>query len=396
VFGKDATCTRVAQSVVLPSGALTVHKVAVYLCKAAVPAGAPPVTTYPTDAITLDFCADSAGAPGTVLATASLAASEIAIGFMWSEFTLSVDVAMVVGTTYWLVLKRAGANSATAFFAVFASAELGAAGACRLYNGATWAAPVPDVDVLYCVLGGKPLETQITETIAGAGQFIVGTDCDITTGSSSCEYRPNYTIAQAALESLLKIGCDDDKRLMATVGRDRRVRITKEPVRGASDIAQSALDGVIRSAGSVIRPATCPVGVWVACDDLIPASADVSRMADPGVFFVRRATYVPSSGRWIPDFLGQFADVLETPQEAEYYGDDVPGSWETIRQIVLKRDGYRCAICHKTADETGGPLEIHHLLAREQGGRDGPENLITLCQPDHAKTASYGLRVSAR
>lgn len=55
-----------------------------------------------------------------------------------------------------------------------------------------------------------------------------------------------------------------------------------------------------------------------------------------------------------------------------------------LRNQILERDAYTCADC---GAERGGPgvrLQVHHVVPRAAGGKDVPENLITLCANDHA------------
>lgn len=48
------------------------------------------------------------------------------------------------------------------------------------------------------------------------------------------------------------------------------------------------------------------------------------------------------------------------------------------REEIRTRDGNRCARCG-----SGSTLHVHHRVRRSQGGRDGSENLITLCEACH-------------
>lgn len=57
-----------------------------------------------------------------------------------------------------------------------------------------------------------------------------------------------------------------------------------------------------------------------------------------------------------------------------------------VRREVYQRDGYVCALCGNH-----GPLQIHHVIRRGQGGSDSPRNLITLCDKCHA--AAHGFDV---
>ena len=54
-------------------------------------------------------------------------------------------------------------------------------------------------------------------------------------------------------------------------------------------------------------------------------------------------------------------------------------SYETLRQQILRRDGWRCQSCGAMSN-----LEIHHKGFRSHSGHDSEENLITLCTQCHA------------
>jgi 5-methylcytosine-specific restriction endonuclease McrA len=57
-----------------------------------------------------------------------------------------------------------------------------------------------------------------------------------------------------------------------------------------------------------------------------------------------------------------------------------PVSYETLRQQVLRRDGWRCQSCGTMSN-----LEVHHRRFRSHSGDDSTENLITLCAECHAR-----------
>ncbi len=56
-----------------------------------------------------------------------------------------------------------------------------------------------------------------------------------------------------------------------------------------------------------------------------------------------------------------------------------PVSYETLRQQVLRRDGWRCQSCGTMSN-----LEVHHRQFRSHAGDDSEENLIMLCAQCHA------------
>jgi ATP-dependent DNA helicase RecQ len=55
-----------------------------------------------------------------------------------------------------------------------------------------------------------------------------------------------------------------------------------------------------------------------------------------------------------------------------------PGQYDTLRNQVLRRDGWRCQSCG-----SGSNLEAHHQEFRSQSGDDSEQNLITLCAQCH-------------
>jgi len=55
-------------------------------------------------------------------------------------------------------------------------------------------------------------------------------------------------------------------------------------------------------------------------------------------------------------------------------------SYESLRQQILHRDGWRCQSCGSMSN-----LEVHHRKFRSQSGEDSEENLITLCADCHAR-----------
>ena len=55
-----------------------------------------------------------------------------------------------------------------------------------------------------------------------------------------------------------------------------------------------------------------------------------------------------------------------------------PISYESLRQQILRRDGWRCQSCGTMSN-----LEVHHKEFRSQSGEDSEENLITLCVECH-------------
>ena len=64
-----------------------------------------------------------------------------------------------------------------------------------------------------------------------------------------------------------------------------------------------------------------------------------------------------------------------------------PRRWRAVRQLVLKRDGYRCRACQKA-----GRMEIDHIIPVQFGGAWWDvEGLQCLCRPCHFSKSTADL-----
>lgn len=60
--------------------------------------------------------------------------------------------------------------------------------------------------------------------------------------------------------------------------------------------------------------------------------------------------------------------------------------WRKLREQILKRDDYCCVPCAKAGRWTVAS-EVDHIIEKEDGGTDDPENLQSICGACHkAKT----------
>lgn len=55
-----------------------------------------------------------------------------------------------------------------------------------------------------------------------------------------------------------------------------------------------------------------------------------------------------------------------------------------VRALVFARDGYRCVICG-CEGSSGNPLQRHHIVFRENGGKNSSTNLQTVCKRCHVE-----------
>ncbi len=67
--------------------------------------------------------------------------------------------------------------------------------------------------------------------------------------------------------------------------------------------------------------------------------------------------------------------------------------WRKIRRFVFERDKHHCLRCDKRFSPR--QLQAHHLIPRDKGGADRPDNLLTLCNPCHDFVEIHDLRTRA-
>lgn len=81
---------------------------------------------------------------------------------------------------------------------------------------------------------------------------------------------------------------------------------------------------------------------------------------------------------------------VETPADGGLGADIKRVSWRSLRELVIHRDAGYCQKCwHKAPGYVPGEhiptghYQVHHLIAREFGGSDEHENLLTVCEVCH-------------
>ena len=71
-----------------------------------------------------------------------------------------------------------------------------------------------------------------------------------------------------------------------------------------------------------------------------------------------------------------FANIWRIESTEGRLPDD---DWQVLRQIVLKRDGFKCCNC-RADDET---LDVHHVVPISRGGSNRLTNLKVVCRTCH-------------
>ena len=260
-------------------------------------------SSLPADNLIITLKADNAGAPGADLASSLIAGGDMPTKAEWIEFELNTPVELQPGTQYWISAARSGAINTSQFYMLDTNTDLGyPRGEMWLWYTAfgEWRANVGKGDLLFKIVGNVETTDQIVTLVTACGEFLTGTIIEDQSGIDSNPYRFGDTPALYELQKLLAVGTSNSRRLLCEVAPNRALRVYEEAAKPSSPFDCIALDakGDLLLKNTRIDPATCPVGFWCHLRNVIPASVDLSVIADPSLFFVDEAEYNPKSGRY--------------------------------------------------------------------------------------------------
>lgn len=256
---------------------------------------------YPVDNFLVDLFSDNAGVPNVSLASNVTAGANIAESSTWTEFVLDSSVALSTGTLYWIVVARSGGIDVDSFYFVDTNRDNGYAnGSLFLWrtDPGEWVDREGKGDMLFKVVGELSTTGQISSLNTSVGEFITGTDIVNASGIDTSPFRDGDTTAMRELLDLLKSGTTNDRRLLADITVNRRMTVYEEAAEQSSDNAFK-----INSAGQLFgvndqatEPTECTVAEWCYLLDVIPDTADVSKLAKPSPFFIEEAEYITGRG----------------------------------------------------------------------------------------------------
>lgn len=273
----------------IPSTTMALERVAIRVAKIGSPA----------DNLLVELCADSAGAPGTVLGTATLAAVDAAADSVtdtWIEFASLVSV--TASTSYWLKVRRSSSLSATAHWLLGLVEEVSET--TLFYLGSSWTAATRDGVSL-----SMPYRLWDSEDTSDAMERIV-TDCGgsfvtAVTVSATSVYRNQYVAEKRRggeeLERLLDIGTASGDRLTAMVNSKRTLTIAAQVEQPTSVAGLPVLgddDRIYEAQGAAWQPGMSPVGNWLALRLPMGIASDW----EMALVYVQAARYDVQAAAW--------------------------------------------------------------------------------------------------
>jgi hypothetical protein len=252
----------------------------------------------PTDNLEVRILADSAGAPGSLLASGSVAAADLPADDLTATWvTLGAAVQLTAGTYYWIHVRRSGALDGQNYY------RLGMTDAayltCRMWTGSAWVAHAPGWFVRF-----RLWATEDTGTLAEALLTeVMGAPVTVQTGFLSgvggFPTMDARAVAADELERLLQVGAASGRRVLIDATPDLVLRLYEQPAPDVTAMPQLRTAGgkarLFDVAGSPWPPEVSPAGLWAELGDI-----DIDLLAVGGLSpaFIDEATYDPQADSW--------------------------------------------------------------------------------------------------
>lgn len=255
----------------------------------------------PADNLKVELCADSAGAPGTVLDSQTVAGSSLGTVMAWITFDMSNADTISYGTTYHLVVSRSGSNDIDDYYVIDVDEDLSyASGAMKLWDGAAWVARATDADLIFRITGATETTAQVSDIFDACGQFFTALDVVDASGVYANQYRAGDGTGVDEMAALLNPGTGST-RLLATVTPERILRITAQPASSDDNLLLSS-DGTVALVNNRPLPhGRLPSGEWVRLAD-VPGNVDA--LAALRNIFIERAEFHASDDNLRLEALG--------------------------------------------------------------------------------------------
>ncbi len=244
---------------------------------------------------------------GSAKASVSIPGGDITTSLAWVSGTFSTETNLDPAKDYCIHVTRSGAADANNYYIINVNESLGyTSGIMKIYNGTAWVARNPDADMPFSMSVNNNLQSTyiIRELAENFGEFITAVDIEVESGISVPSYRDGDTLVLDEILEMLEVGGVNNRRLLASVDIDRRLWVWEEPANTAVNYRINRYGELLDRLYSPVDEYAPPVGVWCLLHDVIPASADVSKLNAPELQFIEGATWSEDNGLLL-QFRGQ-------------------------------------------------------------------------------------------
>lgn len=260
----------------------------------------------PADNIKVEICADSSGAPGAVLDSATIAGTTLLTRLEWATFALNRTADLEYGTTYWVVLSRTGSNSNSAFYLIGLDEEQSGTGTLKLWDGAAWVNRSTAATLPMQLWGAVETTQQIVDILTDAGQFLSRIDMRPASGLYHRQYRDGTFDALTEIQSLLDAGTTGDETLLPMVTAQWAALVDAAPNSANPPWVVRHGPAITNPYGLPIEEGVLPVGQWCTIDGYHGSATDLAPLSP---FLIGYAEYNARQGQ-ITDIRAYGADDI--------------------------------------------------------------------------------------
>jgi len=252
----------------------------------------------PSDNLEVRILADSAGAPGALLASGSVAAANLPADDLTGTWvTLGSAITLAAGTYYWIQVRRSGSVDGQNYFRLGMTDA--AYGTCYMWTGSAWVAHAPGWYVRFRLWAvedtGTMAETLLTQVMGAP----VAVQTGFLSGVGGFPTMDGRAFASDELDRLLQVGASSGRRVLAEVTPDLVLRLYEQPAPNVNDMPQLRTAGgkarLFDAAGSPWPAGILPAGLWAELADL---DSDLLQVGGLSPVFVDEATYDPQADSW--------------------------------------------------------------------------------------------------
>lgn len=276
----------------------------------------------PADGLRVKLAANNAGVPGTVLESSVVAAGDIQSVSSEIVFAFNMATTLVYGTTYWLVVERTGVADMDDYYRVSFDDTAGYAnGALYIDDDLTtgWEAHSPAADLTFVINGAWETSHQLEAMVNDLPNNFITAVRVVPTGVWSNQFRNGDSTTFSEVDDLLREGTSNNRRLLATISQERILTIYEEPAKPSSNWHRLFSNGRLEDAwGLTVPPEALTAGVWAKLVDIIPATANVTAIANPSEVFIESAEFDRRTGKTFYRPRGR-QNPLEATKLGGYY-----------------------------------------------------------------------------
>jgi hypothetical protein len=254
-----------------------------------------------TRTLTARLHSDINGVPGTVLATSD-PVSPVALpnqSYAWAKFCFATAYPLMGGSHYWITLDPNGENAAAYFMLRLDQNINFPEGEGRYYNqtAGTWNLFPPEdrPDTIFRLVCVSETSEQLLDIARCGGQFFKRITVEAT-GIRTSPFRAAGLSCLAEIESLLKLGTQNQRLVLAKVSPERHLRFYEQPNPDEVDIYLDRHSRFYTAQGVPLKPWFPPVGRFarLSGSNRINLPWDKHRLP---ACFIAGAAYNPETGQ---------------------------------------------------------------------------------------------------